>query len=217
MGSPAITALLAAFSLVMRPSPAIAQPANGFSPPGSSSAVAVSSERVSHAIGIAGQYLQRNCDGSGQFAYLVDTEFGDVSPSYNIIRHAGAIYSLAMLNQVRHDSNAVDVMIRASNFMRTNYVGLDARSNALAVWSRPLPAIRKAELGAVGLGLVALAAVGQVRPNAVPLDQMESLGRFVLFLQRPDGSFYSRYFADKGLDRDWQSLYYPGEAALGAR
>jgi hypothetical protein len=215
MGSPAITALLAAFSLVMRPSPAIAQPANGFSPPGSSSAVAVSSERVSHAIGIAGQYLQRNCDGSGQFAYLVDTEFGDVSPSYNIIRHAGAIYSLAMLNQVRHDSNAVDVMIRASNFMRTNYVGLDARSNALAVWSRPLPAIRKAELGAVGLGLVALAAVGQVRPNAVPLDQMESLGRFVLFLQRPDGSFYSRYFADKGLDRDWQSLYYPGEAALG--
>lgn len=172
-------------------------------------------KRLSPGIALAAKYLERSCDESGRFAYLVDTDSGDVSPSYNIVRHAGAIYSLAMLNQARHDSNAINVMVRASDFMRTNYVAPDARSNTLAVWSRPPPAIRKAELGAVGLGLVALAAVDQVRPTVVPLDQLEALGRFVLFLQKPDGSFYARYLADKGLDRDWQSLYYPGEAVLG--
>jgi hypothetical protein len=85
-----------------------------------------SAKHFSHAIAMAAEYLERNCDPSGQFAYLVDTDSGDVSPSYNIARHAGAIYSLAMLNQVRHDSNVANVMVRASNFMRTNYVALDA-------------------------------------------------------------------------------------------
>ncbi len=70
-------------------------------------------------------------------------------------------------------------------------------------------------IGAAGLGLAAFAAVDRTRPNTVPLDQLQALGRFVLFLQKPDGGFYSRYLAGKGLDRDWQSLYYPGEATLG--
>ncbi len=174
-----------------------------------------SRQRLSYAIGTAAEYLERKCDTRGEFAYLVDTDSGEVSPSYNIIRHAGAIYALAMFNRLHPDSNAVGAMARAANFMRANYMAPDHRSNALAIWSRPPPAKTKAELGAAGLGLVALASVEQAKPNTIPIAQLESLGRFVLFLQRPDGSFYSRYLADTGPDRNWQSLYYPGEAALG--
>jgi hypothetical protein len=215
MNSLAIIAFLAASPLALRPSPAVAQPTKRASATTAISSVHISIGRVSRAIGIACQYLQRNCDGHGRFAYLVDTDSGNVSPSYNIVRHAGAIYSLGMLNGFHPDSNVVNVMVRASNFMRTNYLAPDARSNALALWSRPPPVNTKAELGAAGLGLVAFAAVERAQPNTIPLAQMEALGRFVLFLQKPDGSFYSRYFADKGLDRDWRSRYYPGEAALG--
>ena len=125
------------------------------------------------------------------------------------------MYALAMLNRVHPDRNAVDAMVRAANFMRADYLALDARSNALAVWSRPPPASRKAELGAAGLGLVALSGVEQAQPSAIPLAELQAMGKFVLFLQKTDGSFYSRYFANRGLDRDWQSLYYPGEAVLG--
>jgi hypothetical protein len=106
-------------------------------------------------------------------------------------------------------------LVLASDFMRMNYLALDASSSTLAVWSRPPPTNRKAELGAAGLGLVAFTAVEHAQSNTIPLAQLQALGRFVLFLQKPDGSFYSRYFADKGRDRDWQSLYYPGEAVLG--
>jgi hypothetical protein len=63
--------------------------------------------------------------------------------------------------------------------------------------------------------LVALAEVNEAKPGTIPLAQLQALGRFVLFLQRDDGSFVSRYFAGGGPVPNWESLYYPGEAALG--
>lgn len=174
-----------------------------------------SPQHLAHAVAIAAEYLERNCDASGRFAYLVDTDSGQISPSYNIVRHAGAIYSLAMLNRVHHDLNAVNAMVRAANFMRMNYIAPDTRSRALAVWSLPVPSNEVAELGAAGLGLVALTGVERAQPNTIPLSQLQGLGRFVLFLQKPDGSFYSKYRADTGPVLDWESLYYPGEAAVG--
>jgi hypothetical protein len=175
----------------------------------------VSLARVSHAIELAGRYLESACGETGRFAYRLDPNSGQLSSSYNIVRHAGAMYALAMLNGSHPDRKAVDAAIRAAAFMRANYIGPDARSNALVVWSRPLPAISDAGLGATGLGLVALTGLDRVVPNAVPLADLEGLGRFIVFLQRSDGSFTSKYSPGSGLVTDWDSLYYPGEAALG--
>ncbi len=209
-------AFLAGFWFAMWPVAAAAQTSGAIRPRTPTRiADSLSLQQVRRAVALAAAYLEQACDGNGRFAYLVDTESGEVLSSYNIVRHAGAIYALAMLNRVHADSKAVNTMVRATNFVRANYLAPDARSSALAVWSRPPPANRKAELGAVGLGLVALSGVEQARPNAVPLAELQSLAKFVLFLQKPDGGFYSRYFADKGLDSQWQSLYYPGEAVLG--
>jgi len=160
-------------------------------------------------------YLNRVCGETGRFAYLVDTRSSHISRSYNIVRHAGAIYALGMFNGSHPDRNAVDAMIRAANFMRANYVSQDARSKTLVVWSRPVPTKSDADLGATGLGLVALTGVDQAQPNAIPLAQLQSLGRFIRFLQNADGSFVSKYSPDTGPVGDWHSLYYPGEAALG--
>ena len=55
----------------------------------------------------------------------------------------------------------------------------------------------------------------QARPGTVPISQLQALGRFIIFLQKADGSFYSKYGANGKPVEDWQSLYYPGEAALG--
>jgi hypothetical protein len=59
--------------------------------------------------------------------------------------------------------------------------------------------------------LVALASVRQISPQTVSLEQLQSLGRFLLFLQKEDGSFASKYSIASGAE-DWESLYYPGEA-----
>jgi hypothetical protein len=170
---------------------------------------------LARAIDLSAKYLESACGPGGNFAYRLDPTSGRLSSSYNIVRHAGAIYALAMFNHSHGDPRVVAAMVRAAAFMRANYIAPDARSRALAVWSRPPPARSDADLGAAGLGLAALAGVDEAAPGSVPLAELQGLARFVAFLQRPDGSFVSKYRADTGPVADWQSLYYPGEAALG--
>jgi len=90
----------------------------------------------------------------------------------------------------------------------------------LAVWSRPeivggdRPPVAK--LGGAGLTLVALLSIERVQPGSSSLDELRRLGEFVLWMQKPDGSFYSKFVPHAGGRSDrWTSLYYPGEAALG--
>jgi len=177
-------------------------------------------DQVSHAIALSAGYLERACGPDGKFVYEVDINSGKKSHSYDIVRHAGAIYALAMLNHAHPDPQAVNAMVRAAAFLRQNYVGPGVRPGHLAVWSEPLAEQSKsqqhdAELGATGLGLVALAEARHAEPKTVPLEELQSLGRFLLFLQKDDGSFVSKYRPESGPVQDWESLYYPGEAALG--
>jgi hypothetical protein len=180
---------------------------------------------VSRAITLAASYLERACGPDGKFAYKVDAGSGKESSSYDIIRHAGAMYALAMVNRSHPDPEAVAALIRAATFLRQNYIGPVGQPGQQAVWSQSLSEhsdIRHsksrehyAELGGTGLGLVVLAEVRELKPNILPLEELQALGRFALFLQRSDGSFISKYLAESGPMSNWSSLYYPGEAALG--
>lgn len=170
--------------------------------------------QISQAIALSGGYLERACGSDGKFVYAIETHTGEQASSYNIVRHAGAIYALAMLNRSVPGTKAVDAMVRAATFLRNNYMGPGVRPGQLVVWSEPTGSHSEAELGATGLGLVALTEVRRVAPKSVPLEELQALGRFVLFLQRNDGSFASKYSPEAGPE-DWDSLYYPGETALG--
>lgn len=173
---------------------------------------------VDRAIDLATGYLERACGPDGKFAYKVEIGTGRESSSYDIIRHAGAIYALAMANRAHPDPKVVETMVRAAGFLRRNYMGTGVHPDQLVVWSRPLTETREhqyAELGGAGLGLVALAATRDVDAKSVPLKDLQALGRFVLSLQRDDGSFVNKYRAEGEPVLRWESLYYPGEAALG--
>jgi len=170
---------------------------------------------VSRAITLAASYLERACGPDGRFAYRVAIDSGEQNTPYNIVRHAGAMYALAMVRDSTPDDKALDAIVRAADFLRTNYIGPGVRPNQLVVWKRPLPDSSTADLGATGLGLIALAALEKAKPNSIPLEQLQAMGRFILFLQRNDGGFVTKYRADSGPVNDFQSLYYPGEAALG--
>jgi len=64
--------------------------------------------------------------------------------------------------------------------------------------------------------LVALLSVEENLPGTTPVEYLRKMGNFLLFMQKKDGSFYSKYIPEKGgRDDSWTSLYYPGEAALG--
>ena len=46
------------------------------------------------------------------------------------------------------------------------------------------------------------------------LSQLHAMGRFILFMQRPDGSFHSWFREDTVFDADRDSLFFPGQAVL---
>jgi hypothetical protein len=175
----------------------------------------LSESQLATAIQLAGDYLVRSCGPNGRFEYKVDTVTRAQSVTYDIVRHAGAMYALEMLYAQHPDPRTLDAVKRSALFLEQNYIGPTPEPETLAVWARPLPFPTKTDLGATGLGLVALATLEKIKPGSVAHDKLQGLGNFMLLLQREDGSFANRYYFAKGPDKEFESLYYPGEAALG--
>lgn len=174
---------------------------------------------VSRAIDLAVGYLERACGPDGKFVYEVNNNSGRQNESYNIVRHAGAIYALGMYNDAHPDPKVVETMARAVDFTREHYMERGLQANQLIIWSNPLDSAsttqdQYAELGATALGIVAFAELRKAEPSLVPLEQLQSLGRTLLFFQKKDGSFIHKYRPRTGPVQNWHSLYYPGEAAL---
>ncbi len=179
-------------------------------------------DRLAAAIDLSAGYLVGACGEDGRFVYRINTN-PDVTPrpKYNILRHAGAIYALAMYEQRRPDKKTRDAIGRAVRFLKKEAVApIPGKDDLLGVWSRS-PIVGRSmpnqvKLGGVGLGLAALLSAEKVKATTTPIDDLRKMGRCILFMQKTDGSFYSKYIpARGGLAGEWVSLYYPGEAALG--
>ena len=128
---------------------------------------------------------------------------------------------LAMYHEWQLDDDTRDALVRAGRFLRECCVeSLADRDDLLAVWSRPEltrgRGLLQAKLGGTGLGLVALLSAERVHPGSRFLDDLRRLGWFIVYMQKDDGSFYSKYVpAESGRNNTWTSWHYPGEAALG--
>ena len=175
--------------------------------------------RVSSAIDAAAEYLVRACGDDGRFAYRVALDPNALLPSdYNLLRHAGAIYALAQYVDRQPHDDARQVLMRAGTYLKGTIQPVAGNRHMTAVWTvaetTGIDAPRQAKLGGAGLGLVALLSIEKIEPGFTSLDELRRLGRFLLYMQKPDGSFYSKYYPDRGRDDRWTSMYYPGEAAL---
>lgn len=184
-------------------------------------ATPVDIEQVRAAVARSAAYLRRANLDSGQFIYLVNMDPAvTVPPEYNLLRHAGTIYSIGMANSVVPDPQNVEVMRRAAAFMRECCLARLEPGDMAAVWEpneivhsrRP----QSFKLGGAGLALVALTSLAEVDPASMRADELAGLGRFGQFMQRWNGQFYANHVPSKGgRQLPGASLYYPGEMALG--
>lgn len=181
-----------------------------------------SPHHVSKAIELSTAYLINANEPSGQFVYRVNPRrWGQTKKRYNVLRHAGAMYALAQAYQRQPNDDVRTVLIAASQFLKSRCMApLPGRDDMLGIWS--LQQVTYAnepsqiKLGGAGLGLVALISVEKIIPGTTSLTDLRKLGQFLLYMQKPDGSFYSKFIPSEGGKSDlWTSLYYPGEAALG--
>jgi len=187
-----------------------------------SASVCFSAESLPNSIKLSADYIIRFTNPDGRFDYLVNRNTNTVEQkNYNILRHSGTIYSLGQYYDTYKDQKALDTMILAAQYLKDCCV-LDVigRKDMLAVWSLPKinkgVRLKKAKLGGTGLGLVALVSLEKIKPGTTDINYLRKLANFILYMQKPDGSFYSRFIPfTGGRDDSWTSLYYPGEAALG--
>ena len=164
--------------------------------------------------------MNRVCDRNGRFLYRSNLSGETRSSSrYNILRHAGAIYALAEY-EARFPTPRTRASIRrASGYLRRSILPLPGSPDLLAVWSLPeVEGTRNdpvAKLGGTGLGLVALLSAERVGADSAPLGILRRMGNFLIHMQDSTGRFNSIFRPDDVSDDTWESLYYPGEAALG--
>jgi hypothetical protein len=181
----------------------------------------IDAAQLKTAMDDAAQYLVRATKPSGEYIYLDNLKKGKPSkPSYNVLRHAGAIHVLADYYSYKKDPQVKDALVRASHFLVKRYVKpIQNDPHVLGVWSLPSDhdgdSSMQIKLGGIGLGLVGLAQTEKFIPGTTSMETLRGIGNGALWLQEKDGSFYSKYNPMHGKDARWDSLYYPGETALG--
>jgi len=182
----------------------------------------IEQKQLNESIHAAADYLIRQCRENGKFRYRINLNKAvKLKPRYNLLRHAGTIYALASYDQAYTGELTRSVLKRSTQFLKKTAIGsVPGRDDLLAVWSHPDINLGgkplQAKLGGTGIGLVALLSVEKRIPGTTPLEYLRQMGEFLIYMQKKDGSFYSKYIPQKGgRDDSWTSLYYPGEAALG--
>lgn len=164
------------------------------------------------------EYLSKNTLPSGRFVYNsnVDPEIKYSNVRYNALRHAGTLYSMYLCEKYLHNNTLQEKRYQASEYFVKRYVK-EVLPNKYAVVSdmkEEKLTSPQAKLGGSGLALIGLS---NLYPDGkIDLKILRGLGDFIIYMQKPDGSFYSKFLVDKiKKDENFVSLYYPGEACLG--
>lgn len=170
----------------------------------------------------AKDYMINSIDENGQFTYRVhlNPEY-KLKRKYNVLRHMGAIYALNTYYALKKDETVLKDIAKTVTFIKK--VTFDLLKNdetKMGIWSRQSlhngsEKQDMIKLGAQGLGLIALCPLVEILPDIISKEELIKVGQFILGMQREDGNYYSKYYKNGQIEKDWISLYYPGEVIFG--
>jgi len=191
---------------------------------------------------LGGRYLTGALDADGRFTYRYRADTGTVRSGYNIVRHAGTVYSLLELYEATDDAHTLDAAERAQAFLLAQVKPAKpvkpVKSGEAAEPETPAgmgnagspvpPAAGGAEAGCAGvvedgevklggnaLAVVALAKHAAVTGRREHLPTAVTLAEWILASQDPDGRFaIHQQTYPGGRASGFESEYYPGEAIL---
>ncbi len=159
------------------------------------------------AIAEASDWLERGLDGDGRYVYGYLRDRDRVSPDYNLVRHAGAVYTLYRVASAGEG----DTLAAADAGLRFILDRLVPAGEGVAFG---LPG-QDVELGANGLFLVALAerraATGDERYDGL----MRDVAAFIAGQQEPGGAMLGFWDPDTGPVPGVYGIFATGEAFWG--
>ncbi|MEE2827903.1 MAG: hypothetical protein VX498_01840, partial [Myxococcota bacterium] len=172
-------------------------------------------------IAMAADYLVRDTTAIGEINYEYRAYDDEIGTGYNILRHAGTVYSMMQAYRLTGDEPTYKASVRAMNFYRK---AMREDSKHKGEWfvlsssrvGRTGPRLgRRAKLGGVGLGLCMMVELEKAVPGTVDMAVVRGMAMHIERQQNPDGSFESFYNWDGKEKSTRKSIYYSGEAILG--
>ncbi len=156
-------------------------------------------------------YLRRSVRENGSFVYSYLPKSNAEKSSYNMVRHAGTIYSMLDIYETTKDPELLAAAERAIAYLLI-FIKEWGNDNDGA---RIMTYGGKIKLGGVALTAVALAEHVKVTGKKDHLEIAQGLCRYMVKEQAKTGRFiHSRYYPS-GAIGSHISQYYPGEALLG--
>jgi hypothetical protein len=171
----------------------------------------LSKEDLLSAARRGGQYLTRAVGDNGRFVYRYLPKTDRVSKKYNILRHAGTVYSMLELYEFTGETELLEAANRAIEYLLTSVKPCpDGNQNMACIVENGY-----AKLGGNALSVIALAKYIEVTKDTQYMPVMLRLGRWIQSAQRESGEFYmQKQSYPDGKVTDFVSQYYPGEALL---
>ena len=169
----------------------------------------VTRRRLTAACMAGGDWLLRFQRPDGSFHYAYDARTDKVLAGANIVRHAGAAWSLVQAFEATRQQRFLDGAGRALQWLLRH-----GRTRGELMW---IEHAGRRPLGAAALAVVGLVAYRSAKGSKEFDPSIHRLGRFLLRMQRPDGYFWTAYDprAGKGYTpEDRLPLFAPGEAFL---
>lgn len=173
---------------------------------------------INKSIKFAIGYIYDNTLEKGRFVYRtnVDPKISYCKLKYNCTRHAGVLYSMYLCERYLKNYLLQEKRYIASEYFIKRYISQITPDMyaVVAKINEEKSEFPEANLGSTGL---ALCSLSNLYPEGkIDLKTLQGLGNFIIYMQKTDGSFYSKYIVPNKLRSDkFVSKYYPGEAALG--
>lgn len=173
-------------------------------------------------IALAADYLVRDTSSVGEINYEYFASEDREGSGYNILRHAGTVYSMMQAYRLTGDPATYEASVRAMEFYR-RAMQEDKKHpgewfvrdvNRVRASGRGILG-RRVKLGGAGLGLCMFVELEKAVPGTVDMDQVRGMARHIERMQNPDGSFESFYNWDGKEKNKRKSIFYSGEAILG--
>jgi hypothetical protein len=161
-------------------------------------------------IALAAGYLSRETNDKGRITYEYQGRDEKTGSSYNLLRHAGTLYSMVQAYRLSGDPDVLAASRRAAGYLLRQ---TRADQNHPGEWFTVDGS--RAKLGGDGLGLMALVELEKAAPGSVDREILLGLARHIERMQNPDGSFTCFYDYDGKRPSLERSVFYPGEAMLG--
>ncbi len=173
----------------------------------------VTPDDLLEAARMGGDYLTHAVDEDGRFVYAYFPTTDQVTTGYNIVRHAGTLYSMVELYAQTGDPELLAALERALGYLIRATQPCPGPSTG--VETRCLVERDEVKLGGNALAVVALVEYVTVTGDETYLPETLELAAWIKDAQQDDGSMVHKIVVSTGEITAFESQYYPGEAILG--